>query len=116
MACAINMISAVPKELKPKTKDDLDLSIRSFFAFSKPARFDIQDESGQPLFEHALARLGPLEPDEVYGFEPAIVLGGKIRLENLAKLELDAHLTILRQLASPNLPFSNVDIEKLLNS
>ena len=116
VACVINMISAVPKELKPKTKADLDLSIRSFFAFSKPARFDMQDENGQPLFERALARLGPLESDEVYGFEPAIVLGGKMRLENLAKLKLDAHLTILRQLASPTMPFSNIDIEKLLNS
>jgi hypothetical protein len=57
-----------------------------------------------------------LEPDEVYGFEPAIMLGGKMRLENLAKLKLDVHLTVLRQLASPTLPFSNIDIEKILKS
>jgi hypothetical protein len=57
-----------------------------------------------------------LEPDEVYAFEPAIVLGGKMRLENLAKLKLGVHLTVLRQLASPTLPFSNIDIEKILKS
>ena len=116
IACAINMISAIPKELKPKTSAELDLSIRSFFAFSKPTRFDMKDENGQPLFERALAKLGPLEYDEIFGFEPAIVLGGKMRLENLTKVKLDAHLTILRQLASPTLPFSNIDIEKLLSS
>ncbi|WP_229520035.1 T6SS immunity protein Tdi1 domain-containing protein [Massilia oculi] len=47
---------------------------------------------GEPLYSRALAELGPLGFDEVYGFEPAIVLGGKMRLENLAKLKLDVHL------------------------
>jgi hypothetical protein len=116
VACPLNAISALRTELSPKTKDDLDLSIRAFFAFSEPADFDLRDEHGKPLFERATKKLGPLEADEVYGFEPAIVLGGKMRLENLAKLKLDVHLTILRQLASPTLPFSNVDIEKLLKS
>lgn len=116
VACPLNKILALRNELKPKSKDDLDLSIRSFFAFSEPPDYDLQDESDKPLFKRALAKLGPLEEDEVYGFEPALVLGGKMRLENLAKLKLDVHLTILRQLASPTLPFSNVDIEKLLKS
>jgi hypothetical protein len=38
-----------------------------------------------------------------------------MRLENLAKIKLDVHLTILRQLASPTLPFSHIDIDKLLD-
>jgi hypothetical protein len=50
----------------------------------------------------------------MYGFELAIVLGGKMRLENLVKVKIDQHLTILRQLAAPTLPFSNLDIDKLL--
>jgi hypothetical protein len=116
VACPLNAISALQHELKPKTKNDLDLSIRAFFAFSEPADFDLRDAHGQPLFERAVAKLGPLEPDEVYGFEPAVVLGGKMLLENLAKLKLDVHLTILRQLATPTVPFSNVDIDKLLGS
>jgi hypothetical protein len=116
VACPLNAISALRTELSPKTKDDLDLSIRAFFAFSEPTDFDLRDEHGKPLFERATKKLGLLEADEVYGFEPAIVLGGKMRLENLSKLKLDVHLTVLRQLASPTLPFSNVDIEKLLNS
>ena len=56
------------------------------------------------------------EPHEIYGFEPAIVLGGKIRLENVVKVNANVHLTILRQFAEPSLPLSGIDIEKLLDS
>ncbi|HWW68866.1 MAG TPA: GAD-like domain-containing protein [Duganella sp.] len=115
VACPINAIFALQNELKPKTKDDLDLSIRSFFAFGEPADFDLHDESKQPLFERAVAELGQLASDEMYGFEPALVLGGQMKIDNLIKVKLDVHLTILRQLASPTAPFSEVDIDKLLN-
>lgn len=101
VACQINKIFALPKELKTKDKKNLDLSIRSFFSFIEPKDFNPLDESGQPLFERAMAAFGPLASDEMYGFEPALVLGGKMLLENLAKIKLDVHLTILRQLAAP---------------
>lgn len=113
ISCPINAIFALPKDLKPKSKEDQDWSVRSFVGLSA-SECDLEDESGVPLFERAVAKLGPLEPDEIYGFEPAIVLGGKMQLENLVKINLDVHLTILRQLATPTVPFSNVDIEKLL--
>ncbi|ALU89973.1 hypothetical protein Hrubri_2797 [Herbaspirillum rubrisubalbicans M1] len=116
IVCALNMVSALQNRLKVKTKEDLDFSIRSFFAFSDPAQFDMEDENGQLLFERARSKLGPLEPHEIYGFEPAIVLGGKILLENLAKVNANVHLTILRQFAEPELPLSGIDIEKLLDS
>ena len=114
ISCPINAIFALPKDLKPKSKEDQDWSVRSFIGLSI-SECDLKDESGRQLFQRALKKLGPLEPDEVYGFEPAIVAGGKMRLESIAKVKLDVHLTILRQLASPTLPFSSVDIEKLLN-
>ena len=114
ISCPINAIFALPKDLKPKSREDRDWSVRSFIGLSVN-ECDLKDESGRELFERALNKLGPLEQDEVYGFEPAIVAGGKMRLENLAKLKLDVHLTILRQLAPPTLPFSSADIEKLLN-
>lgn len=113
ISCPINAIFALPKDLKPKNKVDQDWSVRAFIGLSV-SECDLKDESGRQLFEPALNKLGPLEPDEVYGFEPAIVMGGKMRLENLAKLKIEQHLTILRQLAPPKLPFSNLDIEKLL--
>lgn len=111
--CATHSIICLSANLK-RWIDDPDFYVRTFFSNKSINRCDIDDESGLPLFERALSTLGPLDLDEVYGFEPAIVLGGKIRLENLAKLKLDVHLTILRQLAAPAIPFSDVDIEKLL--
>jgi len=45
-----------------------------------------------------LKRLGRLEPDELYGFEPTLALGGVERLENLAKVKAVEHLLILAQL------------------
>jgi hypothetical protein len=116
VCCGLNAISATAKSLTPKSDEKKDLSIRSFFAASSVSDLDLKDEQGIPLFEQALAKLGPLDFDEVYGFEPALVLGGKMRLENLAKLKLDSHLTILRQLASPTMPFFNTDIEKLIKT
>ncbi|MAF03907.1 GAD-like domain-containing protein [Herbaspirillum sp.] len=116
IVCARNMISALKNKLIIKNMEDQDSSIRSFFVSSDFARFDMEDENGQPLFERARSKLGPLEPHEIYGFEPAIVLGGKIRLENLVKVKTNVHLTILRQFAEPELPFAGIDIEKLLDS
>jgi len=113
IACSINSIIALGSNLK-RTVDDPDFYTRTFFSNKSPSRCDIKDESGIPLFQRAIAKFGPLEPDEIYGFEPAIALGGNMRLENLTKLKLDVHLTILRQLASPTLPFSDIDIDKLL--
>jgi hypothetical protein len=115
ISCATNSIICLSSNLKRRL-DDPDFYARTFFSNKSIDRCDLDDELGQPLFKRALAKLGSLEEDEVYGFEPALVLGGKMRLENLAKLKLDVHLTILRQLASPTLPFSSVDIEKLLKS
>ncbi len=109
--CATNAIFA--RNLTRKTSDDLDWSIRAFLGMDKET-CDLSDESGTLLFERALKILGPLDSDEMYGFEPAIVLGGKMLLENLRKVKLDQHLTILRQLAAPTMPFSNIDVEKLM--
>ena len=91
ITCPINAVFALPKELKPKSKEDQEWSVRAFLGISASG-CDLKDESGDPLFKRALAMLGPLEPDEIYGFEPAIVLGGEMQLENLAKLDLDVHL------------------------
>jgi hypothetical protein len=35
-------------------------------------------------------------------------------LENLRKVKLDQHLTILHHLAPPAMPFSNIDVDKLI--
>lgn len=115
VACNINAIFAMRSDLVTLSREKLDLQIRRFFWLDKSS-CDCKDESGEPLFERALATLGPLAADEMYGFEPALVLGGKMHLENLRKVKLDQHLTILRQLAAPSLPMSRLDIEALLKA
>lgn len=115
ISSSINSIICLASNLNRKL-DDTDFYTRTFFSNKNPVDCDYNDESGIPLFKRALAKLGPLAVDEVYGFEPAIVLGGKMQLENLAKLNLDIHLTILRQLAAPSIPFSNIDVGNLLDS
>lgn len=74
-----------------------DKSIQLCFAcFSRDA-FDLKDSNGVPLFERALERLGPLDYDTMYGFVPALALGGDPKLENLQKLDAHVHLDILSQ-------------------
>ena len=71
-----------------------DDEIKIFFASFDHASNDFED-----LFEKALTVLGPLEPDEMYGFVPAIALGGPADLKHLQKLKTIEHLTFLSQLA-----------------
>lgn len=111
--CATHAVFALKRDLEAKDQRGLDVSIRSFLAMPK-RECDLGDESGSPLFDRALHGLGPLAADEMYGFEPAVVLGGKMLLENLYKVKLDQHLAMLRQLAAPTMPFSNVDVDKLI--
>lgn len=82
---------------------DGEKSIGAFFAVSGPDDFDFTDENDQPLFSRALERLGALNADEVYGFEPLLSLGGQPSIEHLRKLRMDVHLDIMRQFATPTL-------------
>ena len=52
----------------------------------------------QKLFRKALKKLGPLQHDECFGFEPAIALGGSESVENVRIVKLREHLSILSQL------------------
>ncbi len=59
--------------------------------------YDVND---QPLFPQALAKLGPLAPGEIYGFVPALQLGGEMRIENVRKVGVVEHLLLLAQLST----------------
>lgn len=61
------------------------------------------------LFSRARKKLGPLKSDEMYGFVPALMLGGSEALENLEKVNIIEHLTFLSQL-SPLEPFMLSDL------
>jgi len=75
-----------------------DTILRYFFSKFTKERLDQQDSLRRPLFERAVKALGPLLPNEMYGFEPALVLGGKADLKNLNRVDAVQHLTILAQL------------------
>lgn len=112
--CNHNEILALKNRLKPKELATQNLTIQSLFGTSEPDDYDNSDSNGKPLFKRALKKYGPLAPDEMYGFEPALVAGGKPTLENLCKLKLDPHLLILRNFDTPKLPFSSADLAKLM--
>ncbi|HCE7029496.1 TPA: GAD-like domain-containing protein [Pseudomonas aeruginosa] len=114
LACILNEILALKNRLKVRHLHDQDPSIQAFFGASNPEDYDYTDTNGKPLFERAVKKYGPLASDEMYGFEPALVLGGAPSLENLRRLKLDPHLLILRGFDTPTLPFSGVDLEKLV--
>lgn len=114
IVCLNNEILALKNKLKPKPLQDQDFSIQSFFGSREPEDFDYKDVNGKLLFDRAVKKYGPLEPDEMYGFEPALVMGGSPELDNLRRLKLDPHLHILRQLDNPTLPFSHSDFDNLI--
>jgi len=64
---------------------------------------EMECEKGEPMFERALEKLGELSPDEIYGFEPALSLGGKALVENLNKVNVHVHLSLLAELSPPEI-------------
>jgi hypothetical protein len=73
---------------------DMDKAFQNFMISRKVSSNDFED-----LFEPARKKLGTLRHDEMYGFVPALVLGGSETLANLEKVKAVEHLMILSQLA-----------------
>ena len=80
---------------------DRNNQINAEFRGTRPGDVEPAGDDGEPLFELALERLGPVGEDTVYGFEPALTLGGPAIAENLAVLEGVTHVTLLADLADP---------------
>ncbi|MRX26865.1 GAD-like domain-containing protein [Kangiella sp. HZ709] len=81
--------------------DESDLNIEMFFLNANKEDFDIENDDGEYLFDSLLEKLGPLKEEELYGFEPALILGGTETADNLKKLDLIVHLSILRNFSEP---------------
>lgn len=58
----------------------------------------LEESLDYPNFKAALPRLGPPAADEVYGYVPAIGLGGPPDPNNLRRVKLREHLNMLSQL------------------
>ncbi|CZF86960.1 GAD-like domain-containing protein [Grimontia marina] len=107
--CPMHAIIALESEVR-EVEEDTELAVQVFLSNIDSEISDIEDLNDKPLFPQALKKLGPLKPDEVYGFEPALIAGGNLSVDNLAILNLDIHLTILRQLGAPQIPFAGVNV------
>ncbi|AWH55377.1 hypothetical protein C1924_02190 [Stenotrophomonas sp. ESTM1D_MKCIP4_1] len=75
-----------------------DHLISMWLAFMKLDGVDQTDDNGIPLFNRAVTLLGTLAHDEMYGFVPALALGGPCRLDHLQKVKAAEHLLFLAQL------------------
>ncbi|MGJ3507170.1 GAD-like domain-containing protein [Enemella sp. A6] len=80
---------------------DRNNQINAEFRGTRPGDVEPNGDDGEPLFELALERLGPVTEDTVYGFEPALTLGGPAVVDNLALLEAVTHVTLLADLSDP---------------
>lgn len=116
IASLTHSLYALASDLRPKSPADLDFEVRGLFAGSTRRGCDLVANDKTGLFDRALQKLGPLAPDEMYALEPALAAGGSIALENLVRVKLDPHLTILRQLAAPTMPYAHIDIDKLMQA
>lgn len=71
----------------------MDFGVKAFFSGMNASSNDFGD-----MFEAAVEKLGRLKPDEMYGFVPALALGGPIEFNNLQKVKTIEHLEFLSQL------------------
>ena len=74
-----------------------DKAVQLFFSSSSRDTYDLNDTNDKPLFEQALAKLGPLSHDTMYGFVPALALGGEPSVDRLQVVDAHVHLNILSQ-------------------
>ena len=75
------------------TEEERDAKIQGLLMWVMTEGIDLD------LFDSARETLGTLAPDEMYGFVPALMLGGPASLANLQRLKADVHLILLSQLS-----------------
>lgn len=82
-----------------KPEKNIENAAGLFFSGLEDADCDFGDDDGEPLFQRALTKLGPLGANEIYGFVPMIPAGGSASLVNLQKVRMDVHIDIISQMA-----------------
>ncbi len=101
--CANGHIVAMRDEMGIPEKDP-ELAMATKLSFLRPEKGDMEGDDGEFLFDAAVEKLGPLAADQVFGFEPALALGGAAVVDAIRKVRLDAHLSLLRQIEAPRVP------------
>lgn len=85
---------------KPKSGDSFSDNFTIGVQISGPLDSDHSwtDDDGNKIFPAALKRLGRLAPGEIYGFVPALQLGGDSVVQNVHKFPIVEHLLLLASL------------------
>lgn len=97
--CTISpMLNLVFPRVLEQTSFNPDFHLDIFFSSQDKEGCDIRDEQNKFLFDRAKEKLGRLSAFEMYGFVPAIALGGHMELENLQKVPIQMHLNMLASL------------------
>jgi hypothetical protein len=96
----MNQIFPNMEEMK---KNEEDFLVQMFFATQNKKYLGLKDYRNKPLFERAVKKYGVLTKNEMFGFEPALVLGGEAKLENVRKLPIISHLQFLATLDTPRM-------------
>ncbi|WP_442112221.1 GAD-like domain-containing protein [Pseudomonas sp. NUPR-001] len=76
------------------TSEEMDRELQNFLLSTEVEYNDFDD-----LFKPTKKKLGTLRHDEMYGFVPALMLGGSASLDHVEKLKAVEHLILLSQLA-----------------
>ncbi|WP_151796710.1 GAD-like domain-containing protein [Acinetobacter soli] len=90
-----------PSIKSPQDGDKVDLlgSLLSMIVTrAKNEDIDIYDKNEKLLFERCLTNLGELKDNEIYAFEPPVVLGGPKVIENMKKVDLFQYIPFVAQL------------------
>lgn len=95
---AINNTIFVKKKSLDKIYKNLDSTIASLFI-----TIDVNNQNKKWLFEKSVKKLGPLGDNEIFGFEPALILGSELDIKYIQKVDARIHLSILAQLADPEI-------------
>ncbi|MEB3792241.1 MULTISPECIES: GAD-like domain-containing protein [Acinetobacter] len=100
-------ISSVTSQIFPNMEKmeqgEEDFILRNYISTPTKKTFDFKDYKNKPLFDRAVKKYGVLKPNEVFGFEPALILGGEAKIENVRKLPIISHLQFLASLDTPRM-------------
>ncbi|PDT16589.1 hypothetical protein CO670_11510 [Rhizobium sp. J15] len=100
----MNKVSVDPREYDEENQREWTDEVMLGLCFS--GRFSSatppwEDENRKNMMPRALETLGPLTWGEIYGFAPALNLGGRNILKNLQKMPLVEHLVFLASMEPP---------------
>jgi hypothetical protein len=85
--------SYVVKQETATQQRDLEFAARTFFSVQEKELFEFDGR-----FNLAKHRLGRLNRDELYGYVPALALGGSADVSHLERVKAVEHLVLLAQL------------------